>query len=510
MTRLAGSWSLGFVLVACASATAEEVGVLHIESLHRRLVTKSYELARDATSYGTFELDPMDVECMRDGSEDEDASLRYRDHHFNPHTGDPSGVPFAVPAIDVAATRWAEMKAAFASPSNRWKGDGEGSFHFLGRVLHLSQDMTSPPHVHAPDGHGGVVTLYASDFEEYWADKNVPSFVGGPLRPSDGIPSSLAWNSRMDSESWTLMRSAVGSQPNDIRGYMRTLAWISYMHSSFYGEVKKSESNPLPSTTQEGKASIMRRMWEGRIAFYSSVLDDYWEIDGVGYFDAKDVFDDWWNCPGDLPYGSEDEFGFSSGQAYGRWYFYSMHNGGQACPERWPNDAVNSPQGTLAQYYGEVLLPLAARYGASLMYLAVPRADAYVDDGNTTGVEDGSTQNPFNTIQEGATAAANTGIVRVARGAYTGHLVIDGKCITIRGGYPGRASYPGTGNFSDASRDPDPATNQTVVDGNGTACQITCQGSGAKGSVLTGITIRDGGSTLRGGVVLKRVITRHQ
>jgi len=142
----------------------------------------------------------------------------------------------------------------------------------------------------------------------------------------------------------------------------------------------------------------------------------------------------------------------------------------------------------------------------AVAFEVTPLTVACVDDSNTTGTEYGSEQHPYNTLQEAIGAVADGGTVKVARGTYAGNVTISGKRVTIQGGYVGRASYPGTGDFSDASRDPDPSTNQTVIDGSGSACAVTCQGAGAKGSVLAGIGIRDGGADLRGGIQLRSVI----
>ncbi len=51
----------------------------------------------------------------------------------------------------------------------------------------------------------------------------------------------------------------------------------------------------------------------------------------------------------------------------------------------------------------------------------------YVDQNNNTGVEDGTIDNPFNTIQEGIDAANFGDTVEVQPGTYTGDLTIDGK-----------------------------------------------------------------------------------
>jgi hypothetical protein len=132
-------------------------------------------------------------------------------------------------------------------------------------------------------------------------------------------------------------------------------------------------------------------------------------------------------------------------------------------------------------------------------------AVVHVDDDNTTGVEDGTERYPYNSIQEGVDAVADGGAVKVARGTYRENLTIAGKSMTIRGGYLG-GRYPGTGDFGEASRDPDPSTNQTVIEGGGSATQIACQDDDARGSVLTSFKLINGGAIFRGGLVLKGVV----
>ena len=134
-----------------------------------------------------------------------------------------------------------------------------------------------------------------------------------------------------------------------------------------------------------------------------------------------------------------------------------------------------------------------------------PATVVCVDDSNATGVEDGSAQHPFNTVQEGVNAVADAGTVKVARGTYTGNVTIDGKRVTIKGGYLG-GTYPGTGNFNDGNRNPDPSTNNTVIVGGGAAVLVRCQGAGSSASELNGFKTRSSGAAFRGGVVLKRVI----
>jgi len=133
---------------------------------------------------------------------------------------------------------------------------------------------------------------------------------------------------------------------------------------------------------------------------------------------------------------------------------------------------------------------------------STPVSDVCVDDDNTTGVEDGTPEHPFSTMQGGIDAVADAGTVKVAEGTYYESLAISGKSVTIQGGYPG-GTYPGVGDFDESSRDPDPTTNQTTIDGDGSA--VVC-GAGGTGSLLTGFTIRHTGAVLGGRVRLWRVI----
>jgi len=130
-----------------------------------------------------------------------------------------------------------------------------------------------------------------------------------------------------------------------------------------------------------------------------------------------------------------------------------------------------------------------------------------IDARNTAGIDNGGEQHPFNTLEEGLGAASDGATVKVARGTYLEDIVFDGKRLTIQGGYAG-GMYPGTGDFDEANRNPSPETNQTVIDGSGSATQVVCQDAAARGSVLTGLTIRNGGAIFGGGVVLRRVIAR--
>jgi Tol biopolymer transport system component len=127
-----------------------------------------------------------------------------------------------------------------------------------------------------------------------------------------------------------------------------------------------------------------------------------------------------------------------------------------------------------------------------------------VDDGNATGLEDGTPGHPSNSIQEGIEAVLSGGTVKVARGTYRENLLLNGQTATVKGGYPG-GSYPGTGDFREESRNGNPLTNNTVIDGGGQT--VTCQG-GAPPSVLVGFSFRNGRVHIRGAVHLRSVAIR--
>jgi len=184
---------------------------------------------------------------------------------------------------------------------------------------------------------------------------------------------------------------------------------------------------------------------------------------------------------------------------------------------QWVVDSMHSPcidTGDPASDVGDEPAPNGGRinmgaYGGTAEASKSFVTQLCVDARNTTGTEDGSASHPFNTIAEAIASSSDGGTIKVAGSSYSGSLTISGKRVTILGGYVGRATYPGTGNFDAGSRNPDPETNQTVVDGGGAPTEVACQDAAARGSALDGLIFSNGGAIFRGGLVLNRVIARH-
>lgn len=85
----------------------------------------------------------------------------------------------------------------------------------------------------------------------------------------------------------------------------------------------------------------------------------------------------------------------------------------------------------------------------SIIFLGICAASAatiFVDANNTSGVEDGTLENPFNTIQEGINAAIAQDTVRVASGSYSENLTISGKAIKLEGENPKNTAIFATSN----------------------------------------------------------------
>jgi hypothetical protein len=101
--------------------------------------------------------------------------------------------------------------------------------------------------------------------------------------------------------------------------------------------------------------------------------------------------------------------------------------------------------------------------------LSAAAATWHVDVNNLTGNEDGSTRNPYRTIQQAVDAAESGDSIRVAVGTYYGSVNSQGKGLNLLGGYRGASSHryaeEGEGNFEHRS----PPPSGTILDGEGLA-----------------------------------------
>lgn len=387
-------------------------------------------LTKLAIEISQIDFHDEDEAELKKGAVDEDKDIsknfRYENHHWNPHTNSP-GPAFPTRSPETALNRaidlWNRTDTAFKETDNRWEGDNKGSIHTLGRVLHVLQDMTAPPHVHAPGGHGwfsyydpvkkfqnklpytgpgGSDLGFYSDFEVAWSPKfkkdgsygndyyagwDFPEVLTSPLTPENAFNAVIP-NSKLDDVSEKNLRKKLRDiylnkdSQSIIERYMRAAAWITYYHTSFYGQITMDINAPAPDSTVGGRENILKTMFPDRI-FYNGVLD-YWAINGVGYYNKDDEYfqNDWWYA-GDLgpSYWVSQEVADSN--IWGQFYIYLHRYRVQGAdgneewfyatpPDYWPDGSPNDRKVQLAQYYGNVLLPLAARFSAGLLREVFP------------------------------------------------------------------------------------------------------------------------------------------
>jgi hypothetical protein len=121
-------------------------------------------------------------------------------------------------------------------------------------------------------------------------------------------------------------------------------------------------------------------------------------------------------------------------------------------------------------------------------------ANLFVDDDNTTGVEDGSPQSPYNNVQDAIAAAVNGQTIAVAAGVYTENVRVQDKTLHLYGGYLGGSSADyasgSGGNFNQRNI----AANTTHLQGDGTDSTVTLLNAGS--SILDGFRITGGTRSL--------------
>ncbi len=127
--------------------------------------------------------------------------------------------------------------------------------------------------------------------------------------------------------------------------------------------------------------------------------------------------------------------------------------------------------------------------------LPAAQADAgefCVDKNNTTGVEDGTAQKPYNTIQEAVAAATGGGehTIRVAQGEYNEDVVIDAATVHLLGGFAGGSTADYEGGAGGIFDQQDPVTHVTQIRGAGARAVVVLMESGT--STLDGFVITGG------------------
>ncbi len=118
----------------------------------------------------------------------------------------------------------------------------------------------------------------------------------------------------------------------------------------------------------------------------------------------------------------------------------------------------------------------------------------YVDDDNTTGIENGSIQNPFTTVQQAIDQASEGAVIAVAGGTYPQNILIQGKALSLYGGYIGGSSEDyasgAGGNFNQR----DILGFQSHLQGDSQDSTVTLLEAGT--SLIDGFRITDGSRSI--------------
>ncbi|MFI4910666.1 MAG: HEAT repeat domain-containing protein [Sedimentisphaeraceae bacterium JB056] len=330
---------------------------------------------------------------MKEGSADEDSSSRPLDHAYRPIDG--GSFPFGTTALKESQARWGSMVDAFEENGDGW--------HYLGRVSHILQDMSSPLHVFAVQH-----LTFGCKFESYWETsdsklRDVLNSIGGPLHSSSPLPEeSMAKLDSFTQErlKYRFATSCPEKNNDDVRGWIDVLAWITYFRSTFWGEVKFGSSSRGSATSfyttgtdfidgyVGSKINILHTMFNGNIKYIDGWTDNYYEItDRKGYvfrwMSWSDI-DDWGSCGRNWANGKQDSSIRVGGsddddngvRITGRFWFDTRELGkdssgsyNRKCyPNKYPNG--DPMVDDLHLYYGKYGYPLAVRYNAGLLGLA--------------------------------------------------------------------------------------------------------------------------------------------
>ncbi|MCX7044084.1 MAG: hypothetical protein NTX50_01175 [Candidatus Sumerlaeota bacterium] len=352
----------------------------------------------------------MPKDQMHNGSMDEDSGIRSLNHGYNPLTG--TGFhSISFNARDTAADRYASMISAFDN-GHYSGGDDVGAWHFLGRTSHLLQDMASPLH------SMGIDHLGNCNYESYWRDNvteltTVLGFSEGALHSGILDPQAM---SKLDSFTRTRLQYRFdNSNPYkgaaDVRGWIDTMAWITYFRCTYWGQTVMGSSDGTGKAVSAqtsavdfsdgavgAQTNVLYTMFNGNVNYIVGFTDNYFEAtdrngDTFRWMSWTDS-DDWAACDWatDVIDGSKlvtgSGYDSSAAQTTGRFWLDTREtgeiHGGNCSPNNYPDGSAMTDH--FIQYYGKMLIPLAVRYDAGLLCLANRRVTVKTADaGNTNG-----------------------------------------------------------------------------------------------------------------------------
>lgn len=391
----------------------------HLRETHQNIVEYAGQMASNLPT--PLVIDPDRTAQLRQGAYDEDNTIvdpgngaaRPLNHAYNPITdkGFLGNGFIATTARNEITIRWASMAKAFAD-GNLDGGDNAGAWHYLGRVSHLMQDMTSPLHV-MTIWHDGVIHP-TCQFESYWGVNSGTTItllkdIADPLH-SHSLPREAT--DLLDVFSASRLHDRFeNSCPNkgldDPRGWVETMAWSTYFRTTFFGEVKMgfpgkfssangAATSATTSTTifSDGtvnpQVNVLEKMFgAGNVRWINNFIgDDYYEItDRNGnvfrWMSAFDI-DDWGSCGECIGDGQRDTSVLIGGnksdddgvRVTGRFYFNLRELGkdssGKFNRYCYPRFLPNGDSTTehVHEYFGNQLIPLATRYNSGLIGLA--------------------------------------------------------------------------------------------------------------------------------------------
>jgi hypothetical protein len=261
--------------------------------------------------------------------------LNCENHSYNPETGDGWSQCYdwmkCDNTVSYAFPIWTRSKDDHNS------GNYNVAYFALGRICHLLEDMSSPPHVH------GDVHLLGDDVEnwgkKHWGESYFVISVANldPCIPEGNV--SLPDGSIVAGSS--------------VQGFLHTLARFTYNLSSFQGELYediKSQPN-----------SELKKMFP---SLHYDILFGCWEIDDVGSYDGL-FSDEWWPCKGDYTEDNNGPGGVH--RLVGNFYIEDT----KAAKPKWFDKPLHNSSFTrgltLPEIYAAELWPECVKYCAGLL-----------------------------------------------------------------------------------------------------------------------------------------------